>query len=306
MEKQFIQWLEENHSTSQSPVRGGIGDDAAILLSDGEVVVATDSIADGTHFLLEQHSLTQIGHKAIAVNLSDLAAMGAKPLAATVNFTCPKSFELTEVKELFSGIASTAKQYGVQIIGGDTNRWDGKLVVGVTVFGTMHLETVSDFWRMDGAKAGDAILVTGTLGGSIARKHIEFQPRVSAAKYLFENHQVNAATDITDSLAIDLAAVAIKSNCGFQIDTQSIPISEDAETLARETGRIALDHALYDGEDFELLLAVGEAEAEKIVAEQNCGCPITCIGKFDSSGKFMIINEDNSELAELKIEGFIH
>ena len=272
----------------------------------GDLVVATDSIADGTHFQLPTHSLAQVGHKAIAVNLSDFAAMGAKPVAATLNFTCPKSFGLVELKELFTGIANTAEQFGVQIIGGDTNRWDGRLVVGVTVFGSKYPGTTDDFWRMSGAKAKDAILVTGALGGSIAGKHIDFQPRLNVSKYLIENYKVNAATDITDSLSIDLAAVALKSNCGFELMGKRIPISEDATSLARESGKTPLEHALYDGEDFELILCVDEAEAGRILADKNCECTFTKIGMMNSSGKFTITNADGGGTTELKVEGFIH
>jgi len=269
-------------------------------------VIATDTISDETHFQLNKHSLAQIGHKALAVNLSDLAAMGAKPVAATVNFVCPKSFGITEIKELFTGIATTAEQFGVQIIGGDTNRWDGKLVVGLTVFGAKYSDASGDFWRMDGAKDGDAILVTGTLGGSIAGKHIDFQPRLNASKHLIENYKVNAATDLTDSLTIDLAAVANKSNCGFELESQQIPISADAVLLSQESSRTALEHALYDGEDFELLLCVDESEAAKIIADQDCGCPIAKIGKMNSSGNFRINLGTGDGAVELKVEGFIH
>ena len=306
MEKEFVSWLVKNHLHSDSKVALGIGDDAAILSVPDQIVVSTDMIADGTHFETQQHSLRQIGHKAIAVNLSDLAAMGARPLAATINLNLPRSFDLQQAKELFEGIQNTATRFGIPIVGGDTNRWDGGLVIAATVFGTKYENARTDFWKMSGAQPNDVILVTGKLGGSILDKHIEFEPRIELAKYLIENFTIHAATDVTDSLSLDLAAIAQKSGCGFQLTESAIPLSDAAPELAATGNKTALEHALQDGEDFELVFCTSDEEAQRIIHDPNLSESIAIIGATNESGSFTIERTASSKIESLPIQGFVH
>ncbi len=148
MEQEFIRWLRQRNNKSSQSVPIGIGDDAAVITPDsGPLVIASDSIADGTHFDARIHALRKIGRKAVAVNLSDVAAMGAKPLYATLSFLLPRTFSVEQAQELFLGAAELAEEFGVQIIGGDTNSWPGKLVVGATLIGQVDHAT----WQMSGA-----------------------------------------------------------------------------------------------------------------------------------------------------------
>ena len=305
MEKEFVRWLRERSSKANSNIVVGIGDDAGILRCEKQLVVATDSIAESTHFDLSLHSLTQVGHKAIAVNLSDIAAMGAKPYAATVNMLCPKNFDLSCVQELYTGMEKTATDFNTIIFGGDTNRWDGKLVVSATVFGEKLSDQVVNGWRISNARPGEAILVSGNLGGSILRKHIEFEPRVALAEYLANKYQVSAATDVTDSLAIDLAEIANQSEVGFSIEADLLPISADARELSKNSGRTALEHALYDGEDFELVFSTSTDTAKKICADENLPVAVAQIGRFTDERVYQMLGLD-SQKNRLDIQGYEH
>jgi len=268
MEQKFISWLEQHLSEtstnqSESPnVILGVGDDGAILDSSPQLrVLVADSIVDKVHFDLDQHDLASIGHKALAVNLSDIAAMGAVAEAAVVSLTLPRSLTLEDAKRLFSGIAKTAKKFNVAVVGGDTSRHDGALMVSISVTGLLDSAFQCPLgWRMDNAQPGDLLVVTGPLGGSIAGKHLEFEPTLNIAKAIQMKAKVNAATDISDSLSIDLSHVLRKSNVGAELEFGSVPISDAARELSETSGKSPLEHALYDGEDFELLLSIDPAE----------------------------------------------
>ena len=307
MERAFHRWLQEQ-ITRHDAVAVGMGDDAAVLNSFGSdgVLATTDTIADGTHFELERHSLTLVGRKAIAVNLSDIAAMGGVPVAALLTFLVPKEFSLDQAKELFLGCQKMANEYSVTIIGGDTNSWDGPLVVGATLLGQEAIVSGRcRHWKLSTASAGDAIVVSGQFGGSILGHHLEFQPRVELAAYLMKNYEVEAATDATDSLAIDLAAVATASSLGFEVNSTEVPIREVADELSQSSGKTPLEHALYDGEDFELILSMKLAEAKRLVADNNCPTPCKVIGRFTGQTEFVLVDPSGTKKS-LTPHGYSH
>ena len=307
MEKEFVDWLERNRRTEADLVSLGLGDDAAVIdWPASGLVVSTDTISDGTHFQVEHHDLEWIGHKAISVSLSDLAAMGAQPVFALVNFTCPAHFELDQLKRLFDGMWQTAHEFGVAIVGGDTNRWDGRLVIGSTVFGGKTASAVSDFWKMENGKPGDQVFVSGQLGGSILGKHIEFKPQVALARALANTYHIDAATDITDSLALDLFSLARKSNCGFRIEADAIPVANAARQLEKTSGQNAIEHALYDGEDFELILCVSNTIANDILTDQRLSQQLTRIGELTEQREFLIRWAPDENWKTLPIKGFEH
>ncbi len=304
MEKALVAWLQRKFSHASPPVEIGIGDDAAVIQCPGPLVVATDTIADGTHFDMEQHDLTLIGHKAIAVNLSDIAAMGARPFAATINLNCPQDFDLGQAKRLIGGIADTAQKFDTVLIGGDTNRWDGPLVITITVLGRRFADQHNEFWRKDSAHSNDVILVSGDFGGSISGKHLQFEPRIELARYLVAHYSVSACTDVSDSLAMDLSELASASRLGFNLRASDIPISQ-AAAAAQDSKMTNLQHALYDGEDFELIIAMRPAHAAKAVADPLMPVALTAIGNFNETGKFQMVHSD-SLYEELTIRGYEH
>lgn len=302
MEYDFHNWLKKQNFNRPN-VLVGIGDDAAVQIIDpvrNSLVAATDTIAEGTHFELPRHSLELVGRKALAVNLSDIAAMGAKPESVVLNFQLPSSFNLDSCQALFSGVQTLADQFGIAIIGGDTNRWDGKLVVGATVLGS--LPSGSKGWPIGGAKPGDAIVVSGHFGGSIHGRHLEFEPRIELASYLFENFPINAVTDASDSLSLDLHAMVKQSGLGAMIELESIPVSNDVQS---ENAGERIQHALDDGEDFELILALDPQEARRLLSDPKTCTPLSQIGTFEET-LTDIRYLDGGETKTLQPKGYVH
>jgi thiamine-monophosphate kinase len=303
MEQEFIRWLRQRYASSDKNIKLGIGDDAAVFAPESfPLVVACDSIADGTHFDSRTHALRMIGRKAIAVNLSDIAAMGARPLYATLSFMLPKAYAVEQVQEIFLGAAELAEEFGVQIIGGDTNSWRGKLVVGATLIGQVE----HSIWRMSGARPGDAIVVTGEFGGSILSHHMDFSPRCQLAERLSGRYSIEAATDVSDALAFDLDQMCLLSGCGAEIELNKIPISPAAKDLANsQGGKSELEHALYDGEDFELILAVAPDALAAVLSDELFGAELTVVGRFVPGSTVIAIESDGSS-RPLLIKGYTH
>ncbi|MBQ1456727.1 MAG: thiamine-phosphate kinase [Thermoguttaceae bacterium] len=245
----------------------GPGDDAALLEPNREsVVVTTDLLSDEVDFLADQTAPELIGRKAIAVNLSDLAAMGARPAAVVVSVLLPRGRHGgIAAEKMVEGMLPILRAYRTALAGGDTNSWPGKLAVSVTAFG--HVPAKKAFLRR-GARPGDRILVTGALGGSIHRRQFTFCPRVPEALFLREKGVVRAAMDISDGLLLDLSRLANASGVGFRLDLERIPIHSDVDLFPPADKCSPLDHALGDGEDFELILAVSPDDAARLLAEQ--------------------------------------
>ena len=239
-----------------------IGDDAAVL---GDRLITVDMLTEGVDFLLAETDPKWIGRKALAVNLSDIAAMGGVPRWIFMAVALPRNGALELAEQLLAGMQPLIDKYKLLLAGGDTNTWDGGLVVSITVVGCT---TERGVFRRSGGQAGDRILVTGKLGGSILRHQFCFEPRIDEALYLNEHYEIHAAMDISDGLTLDLHRLATESRLGATLFESAIPIAEDAVTLSQQSGRSPLEHALSDGEDFELLLAVAPQEAETLLSEQ--------------------------------------
>jgi thiamine-monophosphate kinase len=192
---------------------------------------------------------------------------------------------------LYEGLLPLAERYQVAIAGGDTNTWDGGLVLSVTAIG---VPGPGGLLLRSGARPGDEILVTGEFGGSILGHQFDFDPRVDPALFLAERFEVHAGIDCSDGLARDLNHICLASGCGADVELTAVPIAAAAEELSRQRadGITPLEHALHDGEDFELILAVPSGEATRIARETPLA--ITRIGRFiaepglwqiDASGK---------------------
>ena len=280
MESEFIAWLRE-HLPSHPQLRLGPGDDAAVLrLAHGsECVVTTDLLTDGVDFELDRVDPRRIGRKALAVNLSDIAAMASQPVAAVIAVALPRAGGFELARGLYEGLAPLAARYRVALAGGDTNYWDGRLVISVTLIGE---PTDRGPLRRAGALPGDRIVVTGQFGGSILGRHLDFEPRVDEALLLHERYALHAGIDVSDGLSLDLGRLCDESGCGAVVWPDAIPISPDARRLTdeRACGMTPLDHALSDGEDFELILAVPAAVADRMTAEQPIEAGLTVIGEF--------------------------
>jgi thiamine-monophosphate kinase len=280
MERDLVRWFCER-IPAHPRLLIGPGDDAALVrMTAGTNLVATsDLLMDGVDFVLGRDQPARIGRKSLAVNLSDLAAMAAQPVAALVSLALPRQGGESLAKSLYEGILPLAAEFDCPIAGGDTNSWDGPLVISVTAFGEVPPDRR---WRRSGAQPGDAILVTGSFGGSILGKHFDCVPRVNEALWLAEHVEIHAAIDVSDGLSLDLSRLCEASGCGAAIDLESIPISAAAREWARQRndGQTALDHALGDGEDFELVLAVPVGAARTLLDVQPLDVPLTMIGNF--------------------------
>jgi thiamine-monophosphate kinase len=305
MERELVRYLCER-LPSHPRVLIGPGDDAAILRlpERANLVATTDMLMDGIDFVLGQHDTALIGRKALAVNLSDLAAMAAVPLAALVSVSLPRRGGEALAKELYEGLLPLAAEFDCPIAGGDTNSWDGPLVISVTALGVVPPERR---WRRSGALAGDAILVTGEFGGSILRRQFDFTPRVAEAQWLAERSTVHAAIDVSDGLSLDLARLCEASGCGALLDLANIPIAAAARQLAEQlrNGSTPLDHALADGEDFELIIAVPPAAAEVLLAEQPLGTRLTQIGTITSEPGLRA-TDDEGQVRTVAARGYEH
>ncbi len=279
MEHDFIAWLRERLPPHPLLLLGP-GDDAAVLNMKGvdECVVTVDLLTDQADFILSEVDPRRVGRKALAVNLSDLAAMAAVPLAAVIAVALPRQGGRELAVQLYEGILPLAEKYNVAIAGGDTNSWDGPLVITATVLGKPGAQGPL---RRSGARPGDRIIVTGAFGGSILGRHFDFEPRVNEALLLNKNYELHAGMDVSDGLALDLSRLAAESGVGAIVDTDRVPIHDDAHRLAARDGRSPLEHALGDGEDFELLLAVEPMEAKRMPAIiPKTQIALTDIGEF--------------------------
>ncbi|MGZ3334148.1 MAG: thiamine-phosphate kinase [Isosphaeraceae bacterium] len=245
----------------------GIGDDCAILdVSAGSrLLVTTDMLMDGRHFRLASDGAEAVGYKAMGVNLSDIAAMAGLPRAAVVSVALPRANAVPIGQGLSAGLKRMADRFEVDLIGGDTNAWDGPLVVNVALLGeTSPLGAV----RRSGARPGDVIVVTGPLGGSLCRgRHLRPEPRIKEALAICVAERLNAMIDISDGLSSDLNHILEESGgLGAILDADEIPIHPDAIDQSRTDGIPALDHALHDGEDFELCVVLSAERARRLLA----------------------------------------
>jgi thiamine-monophosphate kinase len=285
----LIDWIRQQ-AISADGLQVGIGDDAAVWQVGGKSLLLTaDMLMEGVDFLVAEASATLIGRKAMAVNLSDIAAMAGRPLVALVAVALPKNRGFEFARELHQGMQSLADEFGVAIIGGDTNIWDKPLVVTVTIIGEA---TDRGPVRRSGAKPGDWLFVTGPLGGSIRGQHLSFTPRIHEAIELHKLVDLHAMIDLSDGLSADLYHMLDESRVGATLFAETIPIAAAAQQMNDD--RSPLEHALNDGEDFELLFSVSADDGRKLVAEKNA-VPTFHIGEVDANlGARLRLNDEST------------
>jgi thiamine-monophosphate kinase len=300
MEHGFIAWAKQR-AMRLPKIKLGIGDDCALIASDGsDWVVTTDSLCEGTHFILDQCGPQAVGRKLVGVNLSDLASMAAVPVAVFLSLCLPRKSADLLGSEIYEGVCEACEKYNVAIGGGDTNVWDGPLVVHLTAIGTAR---PAGSWLRSGARPGDKIVLSGRLGGSLLGKHLDFEPRLKLAQTLYPLGIVQAATDISDGLGIDLLNLTAASRCGAEVELDRIPISDAARERSKSSGHTALEHAIGDGEDFELLMAVDPARIDQLPSEID-GVPLTVIGTFVS--RTGLWSRSKGRIEQLQPRGYVH
>lgn len=299
IELELVEWLR-GQQREHPAVRLGIGDDMAVVESpSGLLLISSDMLLDGVHFDTSRHSLRQIGRKAIACALSDCAAMAVRPLVATVSVALSGGHGMADAQELYGGMLALAEEYQLAIAGGDTTRWDHPLAIDVATAAALY-EGIEPVTR-SGARPGDNLYVTGPLGGSLLGRHLGFTPRVHEARALADQlgDRLHAMIDISDGLGLDLWRMCEASKAGATLDEHQLEavISDDAGRAAAADGGTPLEHALGDGEDFELLLAVaGDVRRP--------GVSLYPIGQVTETG--LTIRRTDGRIEPLKPQGWVH
>jgi len=298
-EEQIIQLIQKSLPAKNKDVVVGIGDDTAVIKYDKNnyLLFTTDSIVENVHFKKTQTTFYQIGKKAIAVNLSDIAAMGGIPTYALVSVGLPEG-----KKEIINGILRGMKKlsdkYKFDIVGGNLTK-SPFLFIDVFMAGKVEKKYLK---LRNGAKPGDSIYVTGSLGGSQIKKHLNLIPRIEEAKTLVKKIKISAMMDISDGLSSDLIKLAKANKVGFEIYLDKIPVSSDAKKISK-TEEEAIFHALNDGEDYELLFTVPE-KYSKNIPSKILSIQITQIGRITTQKSYYGIS--NGKRTKIKDKGFNH
>ncbi|MDG1894969.1 MAG: thiamine-phosphate kinase [Fuerstiella sp.] len=302
-ELQFIRALQ-NRFPVRSTVQVGIGDDGAVVdcsNTDRQTIVI-DMLLDGVHFDLNVTPPRLVGRKAIAVNLSDLAAMGCWPTAAFVSLAVPKSLASPEafLEQMFDGIEELATRWDFCVAGGDTNTWAGPLAIDVCLTG---IPVGAHPILRNGARPGDVLLVTGPLGGSLVKgRHLNFTPRLKLAKWLVQNYDVHAMMDISDGLAIDLHRMMDASGTGADVLADAVPVHADAVSDDRNS---SLTHALSDGEDFELLVAISRDDFQRLNSDEGRPQDFYRIGLVRNDRRCQLI-DNSGQATTMNVAGWQH
>lgn len=280
----------------------GIGDDAALVRASSAagLLVTTDMLMDGVDFVVGSTPAELIGRKCLAVNLSDIAAMAGRPVAAVISLALPRHHGRVLAEQLYRGICALADEFEVGLAGGDTNTWDGPLVASITVLG--EPPDGGPVLR-NGARPGDWLLVTGPLGGSLGGRHLTFEPRLRAAARLQSLVNLHAMLDLSDGLASDVRHLAHESNVGVVIDASAVPIHADVDPTLRPEERLA--HALGDGEDFELLLAVSPDDGARLLSETCDDIKVFHVGEC-VAGRDCLLRDADGTLRPLPQAGWEH
>jgi thiamine-monophosphate kinase len=302
-ERDLISYVRALGAEAPHWLRLGIGDDAAeVALPGGEsFVVSADMLVAGVHCRSDE-APQRIAAKAVARAHSDTAAMAARPLCTLVTAALPGDWDDDRGRQLCQGLWSACSAIGAPLIGGDVSSTDGPLVLSVTALATPGPAGVI---TRAGARVGDAVCVTGKLGGSLLGRHLTFSPRIPEALALVESCNVHAMIDVSDGLSTDLLHIAEESGVGVEIRGVDVPVSAAAAALSQQDGRSPLEHALHDGEDYELLFCLAPPEAERLAEEGVAGVEVSIIGRVIEGGDTVLLRDDGTH-CPLRASGWEH
>jgi thiamine-monophosphate kinase len=306
-EFELIHRLTRSLPTNPSVVVGA-GDDCAVLdagIPDRLLLFKTDAVVEGVHFTPET-APEKIGHKALGRCLSDIAAMAGTPTAALVTIGLPGIFKLDFVEAIYDGLNELARRHQVAVVGGETTTNPGGIFISIALLGWVPR---GKGVLRSGAEVGDAIFVTGELGGSLAGRHLDFEPRLAEARWLAQHFSLHAMLDVSDGLAGDLRHILTASRVGAELLASAIPISREARRAAKagSAAKPPLVAALSDGEDFELLFTVASRDAVPVLdawKKQFPGLALTCIGKIKAGEGITL--RDKQGVRPLTAHGYVH
>jgi thiamine-monophosphate kinase len=303
----------------------GPGDDAAVIKPQRGAfdVVTTDAQVEGVHFDRRFVPADAIGHRALAVNLSDLAAMGASPHAALLSLALPPTLDVDAFEQVLDGLLALAAVHRVTLIGGNITQTSGPLTLDVTAIGSVKPRRIL---TRAGARPGDEVYVTGSLGeaaiglhrlqtseaaaswpsDACVRRYLRPEPRVRAGMLLGRNRAASSCMDVSDGLADCVRQVAEASGVGMTLDAQAIPISAEVRDVLRRRGRDPLESALSGGDDYELFFTVRPAHRGRLRAVcQHLGdLPITRIGVVTKARELLIRDEEGLRTLPAAYEHF--
>lgn len=322
----FIRRITPDCIYNPENVIRAIGDDAAVFaINKNEcVVLTTDLLVERVHFIKEAMTGYQLGYKSLAVNLSDIAAMGAVPQHAFVSIGIPKETQIEYLDEIYRGMKELAKRYNVNILGGDTTSSKVDLIINVAVTGVAKKDTL--LYR-NTAKIGDIIFCTGFLGDSRAGldfilkseqptneyekrlydAHCMPRPHIEEGLFLARTGAVNACIDVSDGLSSDLMHIAEESDVGFTLDEEALPLSQDLLQYCNEHGYSATKYALAGGEDYILVCTINAKKADKVEKDfqKLFERPLHRIGTVTREKKYLLKTKTGN-FVDVKPEGWDH
>ncbi len=285
----------------------GIGDDCAVVTAAGspfDWLLTTDPVIEGSHFLPDTEG-ERVGRKAAGRVISDIAAMGGEPLWILINLVGADTTPYERVEAIYRGAAEQAARFGAAIIGGDTARG---AALELHVFGVGRVPQHTAVLR-SGARPGEFLYVTGALGGSLLGKHLDFVPHVREAAWLRDGRWVTSMMDLSDGLGADLPRLLEASHAGAEIELARVPVSAAAQTLAERDGRTPLDHAVNDGEDFELMFTVPAERAAHFEPAWHAtfpDLPCTRMGTITEATQGCIAVDETGVRRAFRAGGFEH
>ncbi len=326
----FIERISGILKTDDARVIKGIGDDCAVVrLTDDRVqVITTDALIENVHFLTDRIEAEQLGHKCLAVNLSDIAAMGAEPTFAVVTVASPASRDAEYLTEAFAGMRALADRFGVTIVGGDMTSSERDLMISITVLGEARADEIR---YRNAARPGDAVLIAGVIGESgaglasllddkcadrlhretletLRNRHLTPEPLVREGRWLAryagqDGECVGAMLDISDGIASDIRHICRESSArhdgsiGVRIDESALPVTVALTEFLECTSSDPIQYLLQSGEDYALLFSAPESTACDLVEQfgEEFTTPITRIGTFTDDGRVVLHRRDSSE-----------
>jgi thiamine-monophosphate kinase len=327
-EFQLIEHLRRRFGRTGPSVVLGIGDDTAIIKPPPgrHLLLTTDLLVEDIHFTLSTSTYEDIGYKAAVANLSDIAAMGGTPHALAVSIAIPRSVNAADVTRLYRGLMAACRPYGVSLIGGDTSASRHGLFLSVTLTGYVAPKRIL---RRDGARIGDIVYVTGTLGDSLAglqllqkrprkgisRRDIRYlitrhhrpTPRVQTGQFLAARGLATAAIDVSDGLSGDLVHLCEQSAVGVHIDASALPLSRACRAYAVATKTNPIQLALRGGEDYELLFTVPATRRDALERlRRHAGCRLTPIGVIRSKRFGMTLDIGHGNATPIRNTSYQH
>ena len=311
----------------------GIGDDAAAFRTSTNLLtlLTTDVLIEGVHFDLDYFTFQQLGWRALAVNLSDIAAMGGRPKYAVFSLGLPKKIQVESVEEFYQGAKELGNKFQTAVIGGDTTQSPDRLFISVTVLGEVKEEKLT---LRSGAEVGDAVFVTGTLGGAhaglqllksgdtrlsppskgelkggvLTDKHLTPQPRIDEGRFLVDNFAIHSMIDVSDGLASEVNHIYKQSNVGALLNAHDIPIDSATEEAADFFKEQPLNYALTVGEDFELLFTASEEVANELQKKfrEKFGFGCSKIGSIKPPKDGVALKTQDGKLVPILAKGYEH